>query len=109
MADPWSGYSGGEILSSPVPENVGNNWQVSTPTTQQGLNWADILRVLSSSGRGVGAPSLPFNTVGPQLAPQPGALLYYMPQATPVDQDIQKQTSAGDIDQYVKIFASIFG
>lgn len=109
MADLWGSQSGGEMLGSPAPVNSGSTWQTGVPATQGGFTWADIMKLLASSGKGGGTPSVPFGNIGPQLAPQSGVPLYYMPQAAPLmDSDQQKQSSAGDIDQYAKILSALF-
>lgn len=111
MADSWGSTSGGEILSSPVPENAGNSWQTSVPTTAPiGGDWMNILKFLASSGgKGVGAPNVPFGNIGSQLVPQQGVPMYYMPQAAqPIQDEQQKQTSAGDVGQYASMLAKLF-
>jgi hypothetical protein len=108
MADIWGAESGGEMLQSPIPMNSGTAWQTSVPAVSSG-NWMDILRMLASSGgRGIGT-SAPFASLTPQLSPQPGVPLYSMPPAVPIESEQQKQTSPGEVDQYAKIIAGIFG
>lgn len=113
LLDSWGSNTGSEMLSSPVPINSGSSWQTSTPTTSPipgSGNWMDILKLLASSGgRGVGVPNAPFGSISPQLTPQQGVPLYYMPQSAPVMDEQQKQSSVGEVDQYAKILATIFG
>lgn len=108
MADPWGSTSGGEILSSPVPQIAGNSWQTSVPTTAPiGTDWMNILKMLATSG-GKGASSLPFGNIGPQLSPQPGVPMYSMPPTVPTETEQQKQTSPGEVEQYASMLAKLF-